>query len=491
MLTDSSGNNVSIDSHWRSTMMANSGKDPLWQAKISSEAHRNPHLQSVIEEKCSRCHMGMARYQAITNGSPVAVLGTGFLDPNHSLHAAAMDGVSCTLCHQVQAAGLGTEATFTGQYFIDTSTSPPSRQAFGPFSQPVQNPMIMQSGFTPIHGAHVGGSSLCGSCHTLYTPYVDAQGNVLGEFPEQTTYLEWEHSTGGNGRSCRDCHVPDAAGSVVISNRPWWLSPRSPFGQHHFVGGNSYMVDLLKANATILGVTADPAHMDATSSRANTRLQTSTAALTFGSASLTQDVLTFTINVENKAGHKLPSGIPARRTWLHVTVKDSAGNVVFESGKPLTDGSISGNDGDLNPSAYEPHYDLINTSDQVQIYEPVMIDTDQNVTHTLLRAADYVKDNRLLPLGFNKATASSDIGVVGSAANDANFSGGQDQVTYQISVPSGSLTVTAELLYQALSYSFSEDMRPDSTSLVSRFMSMYDASDKTPKIIASAQKSFR
>ena len=33
-LTDEVGNDVSNDAHWRSTMMANASKDPLWQAKI-------------------------------------------------------------------------------------------------------------------------------------------------------------------------------------------------------------------------------------------------------------------------------------------------------------------------------------------------------------------------------------------------------------------------------------------------------------------------
>jgi hypothetical protein len=83
-------NDVSNDAHWRSTMMANAAKDPLWQAKISSEVARASHLQSAIEEKCSRCHMGMARYQAITDGTPVGVLGQGFLDPGHYLHEAAL-----------------------------------------------------------------------------------------------------------------------------------------------------------------------------------------------------------------------------------------------------------------------------------------------------------------------------------------------------------------------------------------------------------------
>ncbi len=161
-LRDSGGNDVSIDAHWRSTMMANSGKDPLWQAKISSEVHRNPALKSVIEEKCSRCHMGMARYQALTDGSPVQVLGSGFLSPSHSLHAAAMDGVSCTLCHQIEDANLGTPASFTGQYVIDTSTSPPKRLAFGPYQNPFQNPMEMHSGFSPARGTQISDPALCG-----------------------------------------------------------------------------------------------------------------------------------------------------------------------------------------------------------------------------------------------------------------------------------------------------------------------------------------
>ena len=492
-LRDSTGNDVSIDSQWRSTMMANSGKDPLWQAKISSEVNRNPSLQSVIEEKCSRCHMGMARYQAITDSSVVGVLGSGFIATNHYLHAAAMDGVSCTLCHQIQDVSLGLPESFTGRYVIDTSTFPPYRDAFGPYFQPVQHPMEMHSGFTPAPGQHIANSALCGTCHTLYTPSVDAAGKVIGEFPEQTTYLEWEHSVsgGGIGTTCQDCHMPDALGSVVISNRPMWLSGRSPFGQHHLVGGNSFMVNLLKTNAPAIGVTADTAHFDSTIARTNTQLQNNTASLSVASASVTNDMLSVAIGVQNMAGHKFPSGIPARRCWIHVTVKDARGRLVFESGKPQADGSIAGNDADLNALLYEPHYDVITSPNQVQIYEPVMLDSDGAVTYTLLRAASYAKDNRLLPMGFNKAAAPYDISVRGEAANDANFTAGTDQVTYRINV-SGKrrpLSVSAELSYQPVSYSFAENLRQDGTDLTNRFFGFYDQSVKTPKVISSVQKS--
>jgi hypothetical protein len=492
-LRDAAGNDVSIDAHWRSTMMANSGKDPLWQAKISSEVSRNPSLQSVIEEKCSRCHMGMARYQAFTDRSPVDVLGNGFLATGHYLHAAAMDGVSCTLCHQIQGATLGLPESFTGRYVIDTSTFPPYRKAFGPYIQPVQHPMEMHSGFSPAPGQHVANSTLCGTCHTLYTPSVDSSGNVIGEFPEQTTYLEWEHSLSGGGlvSSCQDCHMPDAVGPVAISNRPMWLSGRSPFGQHHLVGGNSFMINLLKANASATGATASASHFDASITRTNTQLQNDTANISVASAVITNDILSFALKIENITGHKFPSGIPARRCWLHVTVTDARGRLVFESGKPQTDGSIAGNDADVNAMLYEQHYDVIHSPSQVQIYEPIMLDSDGAVTYTLLRAASYAKDNRLLPIGFNKSAAPYDIAVQGQAADDQNFVSGGDQVTYQVNV-SGKrkpLTVKAEMLYQSISYPFAENLRQDGTDLTTRFLGFYDQSAKSPKIISSAQKS--
>lgn len=494
-LTDSAGNDVSMDSHWRSTMMANASKDPLWQAKISSEVNRIPGLKDAIEEKCSRCHMGMARYQAVTDGNAVAVLGAGFLDPANPLHEAAMDGVSCTLCHQVQDTNLGEDNSFTGNYMIDTSTSPAGRVIFGPFAQPPRNPMANNSGFTPQQGLHLTDSTHCAVCHTLYTPSVAYDGNVLaGEFPEQMTYPEWEQSSysvaGPGFKTCQDCHMPKAQGGVVISNRPLWLSPRTPFGRHHFVGGNSYMVNLLKNHAADLGVTADPVHFDATIARTDSQLQSDTAALEIPSISRKDGEMVFTVSVRNKAGQKFPTGIPTRRVWLHVTVENENG-IVFESGRPEPDGRITGDDALEGDPSFEPHHELITTEDQVQIYEPVLLDSAGQVTYTLLRAVAYAKDNRLLPSGFDKHAASSDTAAYGDASTDTNFTGGGDQVTYRISVPEGPLTVKAELFFQAVAYPFAEDLRGDGTDLVNRFMAQYDASDKTPITVAAVQASVK
>ena len=488
-LSDEAGADVSMTTAWRSTMMANAAKDPVWQAKVSSEVARLPALQAVIEEKCVACHMPMAKTQAVVEGRAVAAQGDGFFDPVHALHEAGIEGVSCTLCHQIGDVGLGTVESFTGGYSIDTSTEPPDRQAFGPYEQPFGQPMQMHTGFVPLYGAHMGTAELCATCHNLYTPYVDAEGNVLGEFPEQTPYTEWQNSAFGGAVPCQSCHMPRATGGVVISTMPARLAPRQPFFQHWFVGGNALMLEILADWGGELEVTADAVHFETTRARAVEQIGERTAKLTVESLELVDGVLTVNLKVAAQTGHKFPTSFPSRRAWLHVTVADAGGMVIWESGAPSADGTISGNAADADPAAFEPHYDLITQPDQVQIYEPIMGDDEGKVTYTLLRAAEYLKDNRILPAGADKAALPPDIAVYGQAGGDANFVGGSDLVTYRIEVQeaTGPFMLSAELLYEPLSYQFVADLLADGTELVERFGRYYQETDRTPLVVAAIE----
>jgi hypothetical protein len=181
--------------------------------------------------------------------------------------------------------------------------------------------------------------------------------------------------------------------------------------------------------------------------------------------------------VENRAGHKLPSAYPSRRAWLHVTVRDARGRIVFESGAVRPDGSIQGNDNDADASRYEPHYTEIDAADKVQIYESVMTDPAGAVTTVLLSGVRYVKDNRLLPRGFDKATADKDIAVLGAAETDADFTGGQDTVRYSADVADspGPFRVQAELLYQPIGYRWAQNLRAEKSPEADRFVSYYEA----------------
>ena len=506
LLKDRKDNDMSISNHWRSTMMANAAKDPLWQAKVSSEIKRNPALKEEIESKCSLCHMPMAWHQAYKKGDAQLVMKDGFLSPKNDLHESAMDGVSCSLCHQIQDENLGRKKSFSGNFVIDTAAKPPERKIFGPYKDPIQEVMQKAIGFKPEYGPHTNDSALCATCHTLSTPFVDGQGNVVGEFPEQMIYLEWQHSeygrnaanryeigeNPGQGKICQECHMPHSEeGGVYIARwAPPETEPKEHFSQHHFVGGNVFMINMLQDNIGSLKISASTEMFEDTKERTMRQLQHETAQLVLTDLRRVGNELSATLQVNNKVGHKFPAGIPIRRAWIHFTASDAAGQVVFDSGSPLADGRIAGNAADENILSFEPHYDEITHPDQVQIYEGVMFNTDDEVTYTLLRAAKFAKDNRLLPMGFDKSAVPGDIGVYGRAASDDNFTGGSDLVTYRINTSGyqAPYTVTARLLFTAVSYSFVKDMEKDQElSEVSRFMQLYRSADKLPQEVKAIQ----
>ncbi|MBE0436167.1 MAG: hypothetical protein IBX56_10230 [Methylomicrobium sp.] len=483
-LTDENGEDASIETDWSSTMMANSARDPLWKAKVRSELNRNPHLADVINDKCTRCHAPMANFEARKKGEPLEILDNGFLNANHSRHDEALNGVSCTVCHQIKdSPDLGTLSKFSGHYDIDDS-----KTIYGPYDDLFPNPMIMNTGYTPMYSEHVKSSKLCGTCHNLKTPFVDEAGVILSttpesEFPEQMPYSEWEHSDFASvtPRSCQQCHMSRVNG-VPISNRPMWLQKRDDFALHEFVGGNKLMLDIFDNNKEQLGILSN--NFEETIQKTQDQLNQS-ATIETVTQSLANNTLDFTLKINSRTGHKLPSAYPSRRVVLHVTVKDTQSNVVFESGKINTNGSIEGVDADDDRTTFEPHYDRITSADQVQVYEAIMGDSTGQATYTLLRGAQYLKDNRLLPKGFDKATAPNDIKVVGDALTDANFVGGSDEIRYQISGLNGSeYTVEAELVHQPLAYSFAQDLFVEPDAEVQDFKTMFNASNqKTSRIV--------
>lgn len=486
-MVDENGTDVSNDTYWRSTMMANAARDPYWQASVRKEVLANPGYQSEIEDKCATCHTPMARFPASQEGEKGKVLGAGFLNPDNEKHPLAMDGISCSVCHQIQETSLGQTESFSGHFQIDTRRAMGERQLFGPY--PVNKTLVpvMQggSGFIPTQGPQLKRSELCATCHTLYTPTIDvSSGEIVGEFPEQTPYLEWSNSDYRETQTCQDCHMPKAEGGVVLSITGG--EPRSPFSRHVFVGGNAYMLKILKTFGDELQVTASDEQFDATIERTLDQLKNRTASLGV-EAERSGSALSINVAIKNQAGHKFPSGYPSRRAWLHLTVRDQGGQIVFESGAFEQDGSIVGNDNDVKPDAYEPHYTTIDRPDQVQIYEAIIGDTQNNVTTVLMYGAGYLKDNRLLPNGFEKVASPEDVAVLGQAIQDEDFSGGGDEIRYLVDVSGaeGPFSITVELLYQSIGYRWAENLREYQAMEIDRFLDFYDSTPNEPILIAS------
>lgn len=479
-LRDQYGNDISPPTLWRSTMMANAAKDPFWQAKVTAEVAANPHLKEIIEDKCTTCHAPLGRTEAIFNGASGYTLAEMQVDP------LARDGVSCTSCHQIKQDNLGAEASFSGGYIIEND-----RIIYGPFQSPFTQPMQAFVNYTPTFGEQVHDSELCATCHTLFTPYVDNDGNVVGTAPEQVPYLEWRNSDyPAQDIQCQTCHMPELESAVVISNRPMMLSGRSPFAKHYFVGGNVFMLRLLKQHGSEIGVTATAAQFDSTIARTLRLLQNETTELA-ADAAWQNDNLEIKVVIKNKSGHKFPTAYPSRRAWVSLHVKDESEQVVFHSGGwDAQTGEIIGLD-----EPYEAHHDVIVSDDQVQVYESIMKDVDEQVNYTLLRAAGYLKDNRLPPTGFT--TDHPDYvpaAIEGLAANDANFnrSGatqgtGTDTLTFRIGQLSSDHTYSIEikLLYQSLAPRFAADLFTYNTPEVQTFKGYYEQADKSPVMIDS------
>jgi hypothetical protein len=226
-----------------------------------------------------------------------------------------------------------------------------------------------------------------------------------------------------------------------------------------------------------LGVEALPQDLSRVERETLAHLSTKAAHVEIRAPAIADGRLRFEAVVSNLAGHKLPTAYPSRRAWLHVSVSDGAGEIVFSSGALNPDGSIAGNDGDADGTCYEPHHVEIREREQVQIYEAIMTDHRGAVTTGLLSAVRYVKDNRVLPAGFDKARADEDIAVRGGAAEDADFEGGGDTVRYSVAVSAagGPFKINAALWYQPIGFRWAQNLTAYGSMEADRFLSYYDS----------------
>ena len=158
------------------------------------------------------------------------------------------------------------------------------------------------------------------------------------------------------------------------------------------------MLEIMRDNVEALGLSATEEQFDSTIAWTRDLLRNETVELTVDDAQWHNDEGLVSVSVRNKAGHKFPSGYPARRAWIEV-VAHQEGDTLWHSGKWEQGGFLVGVDED-GLSSYEPHYTDIVAEDEVQVYELVAVDVTGTPTNVLERAAGSAKDNRLLPLGF-------------------------------------------------------------------------------------------
>ena len=493
---------------WRSSIMANSAKDPFWRAKVAHEVAVNPGHQGAIEDKCTSCHAPLGHFAAKHDGIDLYTMEMLVSD------SLALDGVSCVACHQLSEDSTG--FSFSGQLHFDSAI------IYGPYGMGKDEPplytlpMETYSGYMPMHGQHFVESTVCADCHTLLTHSVDLEGNFTGEmYVEQATYHEWLNSVfSGEGfdlpygsdsleRSCQSCHMPRLFDPVIISSGYAFLEPRTPYGLHTLVGANTAMLEIMRDNVDSLGLTASAAQFDSTISRTMNMLLERTIDLEIIESEFSNEIGMHSIKVaiKNKAGHKFPSGYPSRRAFVELIV-DFEGDTLFHSGKlDQTGASIIGAD-ELGLTDYERHHDVITHESQVQIYELVAADVSISPTNILEQAAVTVKDNRLVPYGFSMDHLVYDTTrVEGDVLLDPNFNfsdgvygTGSDVISYELplDVTSGipylsNAVVTVNVYYQSMPPRWVESMFDyNSEQPVADFQALFEELGSAAVKIASA-----
>jgi hypothetical protein len=477
-LVDESGHDVNIFDDWQISMMGLSAHDPFWRATLAHEVNLYPTAKAAIETTCLKCHSPLGSIQAHLHGMEYSYQ-TMLED------TLGLDGVSCSSCHQQPTQNLGKGQS--GNFTIDTN-----RVMFGHLPDPFKGPMQIYVGFEPTFSDHIYSSGVCAGCHTLITQTLTEQGNPTGNFfVEQATYHEWLNSSyPAQGKECQTCHLPFIPDGVVIATDFLALEPRQPFGLHQFFGGNTAMLSLMNDNKTELGLPKASSDAAWTESISNNRLSLHKAAdITIEPVIVVNDTLYARLTIKNKTGHKLPSGYPSRVAWLEVILVDHDGqDTIYANGLMDAQGQIIGRD-----LPVEPHHEICKSADDVQIYELAMSDINGHLTTRLNAAYEPLKDNRILPAGFQRNHAVYDtVAIWGNALSDINYDAesakGQDEIEYRIPLHGrigfGDLQVS--LHYQTLPPRWMDDIFTDDTiAQVGLFKSMYQNYKTFDEVISS------
>jgi cytochrome c553 len=489
-LHDAAGRDVSPVYLWRSSMMGLAARDPFYLAVFSDELLKHSGASTAIERTCTRCHApaasleheqigGHLSFEAMTSlGDDTAVLGR--------------DGVTCSMCHQIADNALGTTPSYTGGFEVGFN-----RLIYGPHMAVNQDPMMFFADYTPTYSAHSVASSLCATCHTVIVRPLDENGVPTGgELVEQAPYFEWRNSTyndegGGTGVACIGCHMPtdDEDGNPItspLSKQPATLLGRQPFGRHILVGGNAYMLELMADNIAWTGSGLNATELQDSAARSRTHLSEA-AELTLVSSAVSGTDLEVVLRIDNKAGHKLPTGYPSRRMWLHLKALDAGGAVLFESGAVAANGTLVDPGGNRLDSGdvVMPHHDVIDAEDKVQVYEAIAVDAAGVPTHLALGASHFAKDNRILPLGWsNSHSDAAKILPVGVDA-DGNHTGGSDEVRYRIGAGASVTKIEVELLYQTVTPAIVEKLSIVPTGAAVKFVQMVTGKPPTPVTMAT------
>ena len=430
------------------------------------------------------------------------------------------------------------ESSVTGNFKLG-----PPEEIYGPFKDDEISPYVMEHSMAikPKHNEYIQSSRMCGTCHTVNLPVVDhpfgdekpdADQQVLvnaqnvplfkkfHQHVEQATYLEWLNSEFENefntdnpkAKSCQDCHMssdlhddennihldkistriaavqdstyPDAENLTSHKNLDIRYREEG-YKRHNFVGLNVFLIELFRQFDEVLGVrkndfmTGSSKDIEHAIKNFKRQARNEVVDLTMNTK-VDGNNLTAVLDIQNKVGHRFPSGVGFRRAFIEMLVvekqDDGSEKIVWSSGRTDKNGLLIGPDGERlktefferetahGPQCYQPHHQIITDQDQVQVYETLLHTYNREFTTSFIHGCYTVKDNRLLPKGWS--AEGPDPALTGAylqathpcadTKDDPRYTdgSGSDQVTYKIDLPEDvnkdRVVVRASMYYQSI-----------------------------------------
>lgn len=333
---------------WSRSMHAYAEHSPIMEAFNLTLIERTG---GTIGTFCTRCHTPLGTAMG-ENGS------------RRNVHRSrlSMEGVTCVVCHRVKKPYYKANARLAIQPGKLTDTC-----MYGPFDDPV----AAQHGAHPATGRpHYKTSAFCGTCHDVTNP----QGIRLEE-----AFSEWQNSPAARaGQTCQSCHMGPVPGVPIPDEaRPWGhvaevpgvdpeLLPLRPLSDHTFTGPDYSMLpdtefphkldwmyeidyrdpscltpyqrqtltELRRTNREQLNIAAAKRY-ELLSNAARLRVSHPETARAGERIRVRVDVVSIF------GGHSFPTGFTAeRQAWVHITLQDSSGRVVFASGELDENGDL-------------------------------------------------------------------------------------------------------------------------------------------------------
>jgi hypothetical protein len=500
--------NVSPYGEWRWTPMGLAGRDPVFYSQLDSELaylKDQPPTRQMVINTCMNCHgaMGKKAFAAEhpdENFNVDFVYATNPAEPGFKYGGLARDGISCMVCHRMAEPKDRSLSYFLANKINGNFDLTPPDRLSGPFKDELITVYPMDSGLgvKPKYDPYIESSQMCGSCHTIVLPVLDA-GHAEETSVEQATYPEWLNSqyrneygsVGDTPKSCQDCHMPAGYANkgkhvsvpqiqtrmAIVQDltlpatehlaTPDQLNVRfrtDGFRRHELLGTNGFLLQMFLqpvdkyGNNDILGVrtkdymtgfTTDLAHaVDNVVQQA----QSSTATLAITRFEVKDNKLIADVRVSNHAGHRFPSGVGFRRAFLEFQATMN-GQPFWTSGATNDKGEIVDASGKVLPTEffqggkYQPHFNQshpVRSTDQVQIYEELVQDANHQFTTSFTRRDFEIKDNRLLPAGWSEH-GPSDLKIPeqfleatwpkGAAKEDPVYLAGKGQSIVRYEVP--------------------------------------------------------